>query len=237
MEIYGHRGDKENFVENTLDGFKSALLGKKTSGIELDINVSKDKEFIINHDRYIVDKNETKYYIHDYSYEKLKSFVDNKDKLPTLNEVFELYSNLNSNKTILIEIKVLPISTKLPLSYREIIDKLNNLIKNFKLEEKIYIISFDYRIAQIVKNSTKLKAGLILHRNLVPIEDIVKNIKLDAIVMEKDWIIKEHIDLLKKINIKTFVWTVNSEKEIKKLKELGVDCIITDKPNSINVNI
>ena len=37
--------------------------------------------------------------------------------------------------------------------------------------------------------------------------------------VEATWITKKHISLLKKFN------------------ELGVDCIIADKPNSINVNI
>ena len=51
-KIFGHRGCRGIYPENTIEGFKKAIsLG--VDGIELDIVVNKNKELIISHESYI----------------------------------------------------------------------------------------------------------------------------------------------------------------------------------------
>ena len=48
-EIYGHRGFRGKFPENSILGFQKAIeLG--ITGIELDVVVNKDKQLVISHE-------------------------------------------------------------------------------------------------------------------------------------------------------------------------------------------
>ena len=51
IEIYGHRGFRGMYPENSLIGFQKAIeLG--IDGIELDVVVNKDRQLVISHEPY-----------------------------------------------------------------------------------------------------------------------------------------------------------------------------------------
>ena len=51
-KIFGHRGCRGIYPENTIEGFKKAIsLG--VDGIELDVVVNKNQELVISHESYI----------------------------------------------------------------------------------------------------------------------------------------------------------------------------------------
>ena len=51
-KIFGHRGCRGIYPENTINGFKKAIL-LGVDGIELDVVVNKNQELIISHESYI----------------------------------------------------------------------------------------------------------------------------------------------------------------------------------------
>jgi glycerophosphoryl diester phosphodiesterase len=235
--IIGHRGNKEKFTENTIEGYVSIMENSNIYGLELDINITKDKQLILNHDRFIeIDKE--KYYIHDYTLQEIKKIIKqhnlNKKLLPTFSQFIDVLNRYNaSDKIILIEIKSLPSSEKIDVKeYVSIVHKSIDQIKN---KTKIYIISFDYRIIKISKEINKeINTGLILHRNLIPIEHILENCKFDILVLNKFWITEEEVKIAHKFNKQIFCWTVNTIKELEKLKKIGVDYSISDYPESLS---
>lgn len=237
-EIIGHRGDKENYPENTLNGFKSSLLSKKVAGIELDVQVTKDAKLMISHDRYYVSGNNKKFYINDYTYKDYQNlpifYNDSSKEFPLLEDVLKLYKDLESIKIILIEIKTLPASSSLPISFSQLIKEVHNLLYKYQVEGNSYIISFDYRIIKESKiQNSMIKTGMIFERNLIPINCIVKMLDLDIVVMAEYWITQEQVKELNSLNIDVFAWTINSKKECDRLANLGVKYMITDKPTTI----
>ena len=240
-QLIGHRGDKENYLENTIEGFKSSLLFSQVSGIELDIQITKDGELMVSHDRYYRDDNQKKYYIHDYYYNdylKLPLFNNgNNGKFPLLEDVIKKYKELNSSKKILIEIKTLPGSSSVLIDdFIEPLKKIQDLLFMYNIQNNSYIISFDYRIiVESKKQNSGIKTGLILERNLIPVRCLSEIIEFDIAVMAEYWIIKEQVDELNNLNIDVYAWTVNSEQECMRLSNLGVKYMITDKPTSINL--
>ncbi len=52
IEVQGHRGDRGNFPENSLEAFISAI-NKGADVIELDIVVSKDKKVVVSHEPFM----------------------------------------------------------------------------------------------------------------------------------------------------------------------------------------
>ena len=50
MKIWAHRGCSQRYPENTILSFEKALELKKLIGIELDIQLTKDKHMVVIHD-------------------------------------------------------------------------------------------------------------------------------------------------------------------------------------------
>lgn len=94
--IWAHRGASGYAPENTLEAFKLAI-DEKADGIELDVQLTKDKELVVIHDEKIDRTSNGKGYVKDYTLEELKKFNFNygnekyeEVKIPTLKEVYEL---------------------------------------------------------------------------------------------------------------------------------------------------
>lgn len=127
MRLIAHRGlVNKTLKENTLEAFKAALNSPKYCGIELDVRVSKDNEFVVYHD--LTYKNKL---IKNTSYKDLK-----KDNIPKLVDVL----NLNTDKIIMIEIKEADIDLK----------KLANLLNKYN-HKKLYVMSFNNNILKKLK--------------------------------------------------------------------------------------
>jgi len=243
-KIIGHRGNKTDYLENTLEGFDSILNMDGVDGFELDIVVSKDKQLLISHDMVIKSPFNNKLFIHDLTYNELltlnKVSYKQRDKkgerYPLLEDVFKLYANVHSNKNILLEIKSLPSESVYPLSIPQLIKNIHLLLAKYNLMTQCTIISFDYRIiSESYKQNKKVKVGLILHNNLLPLKYIVENLHLTLLVMSSMWITQEQVLEMSQRNIAIYAWTPNEEKEWIRLNQLGIQGMITDKPEELNL--
>ena len=50
MKIWAHRGCSQRYPENTILAFEKAMEVERLTGIELDIQLTKDKELVVIHD-------------------------------------------------------------------------------------------------------------------------------------------------------------------------------------------
>lgn len=240
FKIIGHRGDKVNFVENTIAGFKSSLSGEGIDGIELDVVVSKDEKLLISHDMFMKDSLGNRQNIYELTYDELLTAnkarqtetASDEMKYPLLEELLGLYSAQKNKKILLLEIKSLPSLAVPPLSVSELIKKVHALLKLYGIEgDKCIIISFDYRvIEESYKQNAKHPIGLILHRNLMPLSCIVDRLNLSLLIMEKGWIVKEQVLEMLEKKIDIFIWTANTHEDWEYLENMGVQGMITDKP-------
>lgn len=243
IHIIGHRGNKAEYTENTLSGFKSVLEMKGVSGFELDIVVSKDQELVIVHDRFVKDIANRKHFIHTLDYSKLREYssiidgqvnIDNM-RFPTLENLLKLYTEKNSKKIIFLEIKSVPYPEYTPLDLKELIEKVQSLLLKYNVMANCYLISFDSRILkESYRQNSDLKIGQILHANLIPLSSLVKELNLSVLIMQKAWITKEQVIEMKEKNIDVYAWTVNIYKEYNHLKKLEIKGIITDKPREFS---
>jgi glycerophosphoryl diester phosphodiesterase len=243
-KIIGHRGDKASYTENTLAGFNSALETEGVDGLELDVVVSKDKKILISHDMHITDLSGKRQDIHTLTYDELLELsakVNVNASLPgkpypLLEDVLKLYSNQLNKKIILLEIKSLPSLEILPLSHTILIENIHMLLNTYQISDKCTIISFDYRLLEeSKKQDKKRKVGLILHRNLMPLSSIAKELNLSLFVMERNWVTKEQIVEMQAKNVDIFTWTPNTQDEWIRLANLGIKGLITDKPKELNL--
>lgn len=240
---YAHRGVhssrkklKENpkkTPENSLKGFKKAL--EKGYGIELDIQVSKDKKVMIYHDFTLEEGCGLNKKISDLSLSELQQLklFGTKERIPTLEETLAL---IDGQVPIIVEIK----SKESTKEKCEIISKMLDDYKG------IYCIkSFNpYAVYWYRKNRPKVLRGQ-LATDLIKDESdekgLIRNFVLSNLLMnffaKPDFISykymyknKSSFKICKNIfRIPTMAWTIRSLKDYDENKD-DFDIMIIDGP-------
>ena len=287
VRIYGHRGARGEIVENSIEGFEHTFASG-IKAIEFDVLISKDKIPVLFHDFHLTPSmtkdeagnwlKDTELKIFDKSYDELgkynivsfdpeskygKRFKKQKllwnAKIPKLSDLFVLASKENNKDVFLnLEIKSTPIRTRLTPSPSDTVSLILKDIDKFKLEDRIVISSFDWRILNEVKkqNSNILRCFLTLQQDLstkkktifedspwmgkkFPLEDLFLLPKIIKSLEGHVWsvfyrdVTKQNIDLAHELGLAVIVWTVNRESDIVRMIGYGVDGIITDYPKKM----
>lgn len=221
----GHRGAKGFEPENTIIAFQKAIdLG--CDGIELDVHLSLDNEIMVIHDETIDRTTNGKGFVNQMNLSELKTFkIDNKHKIPTLEEVFEM---VNHNIFINIELK----------SY-ETVEKVVELIekyvheKNWKYDNFI-VSSFDWNALQQLRFlNDNVQIGVLTSTDLDLAFAFAKFIKAKTINPYFHLLNEENIAKMQEKGFEIHTWTVNEIEDIQKMKALKVDGIISDFPDRI----
>ncbi len=111
MKIWAHRGCSQRYPENTLLAFEKAAAIAGLTGIELDIQLTKDGEMVVIHDERVDRTTEGVGFVRDYTLSQLKKLHiyagdHPTQSIPTITEVFDLLEpRLQSGLKLNIELK------------------------------------------------------------------------------------------------------------------------------------
>jgi glycerophosphoryl diester phosphodiesterase len=111
MKIWAHRGCSQCYPENTLLSFEKAAELNNLTGIELDIQLTKDGHMVVIHDERVDRTTEGIGYVRDYTLTEIKRLhiyadVNPSQQIPTIEEVFDLLdARLKNGLKINIELK------------------------------------------------------------------------------------------------------------------------------------
>lgn len=111
MKIWAHRGCSQNYPENTLTSFEKAIQIKWLTGIELDIQLTKDGHMVVIHDEKVDRTTDGRGEVQNYTLSELKKLKINAgegrfEQVPTIDEVFDLLEkSLKSGLKLNIELK------------------------------------------------------------------------------------------------------------------------------------
>ena len=92
MKIWAHRGCSQMYPENTMLAFEKAAELNGLEGIELDIQLTKDRELVVIHDERVDRTTEGIGYVRDYLLSQLKRLhiyagSNLSQSIPTMEEV------------------------------------------------------------------------------------------------------------------------------------------------------
>ena len=251
-KIFGHRGCRGVYPENTIEGFKKAIeFG--VDGIELDVVVNKNQELVISHESYIdtsycltnkIDNESLNIYKMNISEIQdidcgskfVKEFPNQlkvKEKKPTYKEFKKELIDYQGD--ILFEIKCdydlvneyFPDYEK----YAKIIFEETRFSRHF---DNIYFMSFDYRILNELFKIMPNSKYIYLSSN----KEYEKQMKLlnfepFGVGIDFNIISQKIIDLVHNKKQVIYGWTINDEENSKSLTSMGLDGVITDYPNII----
>ena len=142
MKIWAHRGCSQRYPENTLLAFEKAAEIQGLTGIELDIQLTKDGQLVVIHDEKVDRTTEGIGWVRDYTLTELKKLhiyadVNSSQKIPTMEEVLDLVEpRCKEGMKINIELK----TSVYP--YPGIEDKIVELIHRRGLQKSIVYSSF-----------------------------------------------------------------------------------------------
>jgi glycerophosphoryl diester phosphodiesterase len=200
----------------------------------------------------ILKKDEKKFNIYEMTYEQVKLFdcgskgntkFPEQEKLatskPLLSDVIVAVENRIRNYQLYevdynIEIKSAPEDDKkfhpLPEEYSDLV---YNVLDQYLPMERVVIQSFDFRVLKYWHEKHPEIRLSALVENKKSVQANLAMLGFNPSVYSPDFklLSKEDIGDLHKLKIRVIPWTVNEEDDIKKIKAMGVDGLITDYPN------
>lgn len=162
MKIWAHRGCSQMYPENTLLAFEKALEIQGLTGIELDIQLTRDGEMVVIHDERVDRTTDGIGFVRDYTLTEIKRLhisagINSDQQIPTLKEVLDLLEpGMKSGLMLNIELKngVYP--------YNGMEQKIVELIHGRGLQEGIVYSSFNALSLERMKNlDGKAELGIL----------------------------------------------------------------------------
>lgn len=142
MNIWAHRGCSQKYPENTITAFSKALQVKGLTGIELDIQMTKDNEIVVIHDEQVNRTTDGIGYVKDFTYSQLRQLAidtgeGKKERIPSVIDVLDLMQKeMKTGLLLNIELK------NSNILYEKIEDKILDLIAVRSLQDQVIYSSF-----------------------------------------------------------------------------------------------
>ncbi len=216
----GHRGANGYEPENTLISFDKAIeMG--ADGIELDVHLSVDGHLVVIHDETVDRTTNGNGIVNKMTLAEIKAIrINEKFEIPTLQEVLDL---VNRRCFVNIELKNGETAEKVVQLIEEYISAKNWNHAHF------IVSSFDWNALQQVRLlNDAIRIGVLTETDLNLAISFARFMKAEALHPDFQLITKEAVATLKQKGILVFPWTVNDPIDIQKIKDFGVDGIITD---------
>ena len=144
MKIWAHRGCSQLYPENTLLAFEKAMNVKNLTGVELDIQLTRDGEIVVIHDEKVDRTTDGFGYVRDYTLKELKQLHifagrgADTERIPTMKEVIELLLPRMKNDGFMINIEL---KTSV-FNYPGIEEKIVTLVDEMGVKDNIVYSSF-----------------------------------------------------------------------------------------------
>lgn len=246
--VIGHRGTGDNSIapENTLSSFRFAQ--KNNSAFELDTMFSKTGELVVIHDSDVDRTTNGTGMVDKLTLAELKQLDASKlstpkfkgEKIPTLDEVLTEFGG----KTLVdIEIKA-----QAPKEEAQRIGTaVAKLLAEKKMEKQVFVTSFNPYVLETIKTTNPEVLRGQLYSSFDDVKElgwlakfVLRNLLLngkaepDILAPRKDMVDADYVAKYQGLGYKIFPWTVNDPKEMEKLIKLGIDGLITDRPDLAN---
>jgi glycerophosphoryl diester phosphodiesterase len=188
--------------------------------MELDVRFSQDGHLMIIHDKKVDRTTNGRGLVREMTLRQLKELDAGKgERIPTLEEVFDLGKGA--------------IKFVVELKDKGTEEKTINLVKNKGLIEDVFIVSFHCDLIKRAKSlEPTVSTGLIMLFSF-DTTGRGKECCADAVAPFHYFVTRGLVERVHRKDMFLFTWTVDDPRKAKKLKDMGVDGIVTNKPDVI----
>jgi glycerophosphoryl diester phosphodiesterase len=229
-QIFAHRGFSAAYPENTMKAFIEAEKAG-ADGLEIDVQLTNDGEVVVIHDEKVDRTTNSKGFVKDFTYKELRKLDASyknkkwlkKEPIPAFKELLEW---LTTNTLICnVELKngVFP--------YAGMEEKVISLIRQYNLENRIIISSFNhYSIVYSYRLAPEIETAPLYSEGIYMPWVYAQSIKSKGIHPKLIAAPNEIILSAMGNGIAVRPYTVNKEKDINRLLDIGCTAFITDDP-------
>ena len=214
--MIAHRGifDNKQIPENSLLSFSKAI--QLNYPIELDVQLTKDKQLVVFHDLSLERMCGTEKFISDLTLQELRNYslLSTDEKIPSLQEVLDLVHG-----KVLLDIEVKHTSS---------VDVIGNLLLDIlkTYSGQVLLKSFQPSMVRYLKKHCSYPIGLLItyfptskfYSYFMSSELLLLYTKPDFIAVNKKIVRKRRIQRFRQ-KIFLFVWTMNGKEEVLKYKK------------------
>lgn len=228
--VISHRGvDGKNGVQNTLPALDKTTHAAQPAYVELDIQETADRWFVVSHDENLRKLAHKNLVIADNSLEQLTQVKLKENGHVAYVTSFDSYLKQAQKlkQPLLVELKVNQGTGK---KFSEYFCELYGK----KLAKRDAVHSMDLAaINELKQRLPKMQAGYILPFNLF---SLAEN-KADFYSLEYKTATKNFIQTAHANGKKVYLWTINSPKQALMAWVLGADGVITDEPSKVEKSL
>ncbi|MFU0786184.1 MAG: GP-PDE domain-containing protein [Enterococcus gilvus] len=224
-----HRGvDNGNGVQNTIPAM-AATIKEKPDYIEMDIQETKDRQFVVFHDKNLKNLTGRDRTTHEMTLIELQDLqaVENGHVAPVASfDDYLAFANEHHQK-LLIEIKTNADDSE---------DMVDHFIEKYQqtiLANHHRIHSLDYNVVKALKDKApKLYVSYILPYNLV-----IPQTPANAYTMEETTLTSDFVQRAHQEDKEVYAWTVNNADAMDRMVSLNVNGIVTDDLKTLQEQI
>lgn len=230
---FAHRGYSGKYPENTMLAFRKAVEAG-ADGIELDVQLTKDGVPVIIHDELVDRTTNGKGRVKEMTLDELRQLDASYiyagqygvNRIPTFREYCEF-------------VRDLPITTNIEMKtgifeYLGIEEKVLDMIREFHLEDKVIISSFNhFTILRMQKLAPHLKYGFLSETWIIDAGKYCHSHGVPCYHPLFRNLTHEVVRELKQYGLEINTYTVNTEEDARDLIEKGVDILISNYPEMV----
>ncbi len=220
--LIGHRGLRGRLPENSLEAF-SAAFEAGLSGVEFDVQRSRDGRLFIYHDFTLPDGRLT----HSLTVRELQAFDKN---IPALDDLFTLASRY-PGKLLNLEIKSQ--RTRSDGLEREVV----RAVRNSGLAGRVLVSSFNpISLVRVRLLAPELRTALLYAPDLpfwLRSGHLARWLHVDALHAHHSQVNETLLRWAARRKLSVNAWTVNEARRVKELTRLGVNGLMADDPEAL----
>ncbi len=233
--LSAHRGDTQAAPENSLRAVRSSVE-QGIDAVEIDVQLTKDGVVVLNHDYNLLRMTGEPKRVSELTYDEVARLslgkggneLEEIDRIPMLAEVL---AEVQGKTKLIVDLK--PYGPG-----EELAKQVVSLIEQFEMVQECYIQSFDRQtLRQIRQLNPDIKIGQILY---FAVGDL-SQLDVDFYTIEQVMLTEQLVERAHKKGREVWVWTVNSERNLKEVLKFEIDGIITDYPsrahNMVELNL
>lgn len=211
----GHRGMMGVEPENTLRSFVRAER-EGVDVIELDLHLSKDGELVVMHDADVSRTTDGSGPIGDFTLEELRRLdAGQGERIPVFREVVETVSS--------------PLQAE--IKDRAAARVLSGAIEELDLHDRVTVISFhDEALRETREHLPGMPLVLVTGRSTPTAPERAREVGAFMVSCDLRHLEAETVKRCHDDGIKVISWTVNTAEDLARVRELGLDGVVTDMP-------
>jgi len=229
-----HRGASAYAPENTIAAFDKAVE-QGADAIELDLHLSRDGELVVIHDDTLDRTTDGSGPVHQRSLGELMRLDAGRwfgegfagQRIPRLDEVLDRFA---WKVPLALEIKAG--STFFP----GIEEKVVSALRERAAIDQAAVASFDhYALRRLKEIEPTIRTAALLVGRPVSLSAVAGPAKADGLALEASFVTKTEVEACRAAGLQIVVWVVNDPAQMRHFIGLGVDGIITDRPDLLRL--